>query len=665
MVIGTKSVNEILFQFTESVADANAAFYAGPTISVASAFTSGGNEEANFTRNKLYELQENNTITQGKHTIKVGSRVRETQTDAKSTNNFNGSYTFTTPQNATAAPCFNGTFDPSLPALSNPTSIEDYSYTEQALAQGYQMSQILAAGCGPTSYTLNAGQPTFNVNQFDAAIYAQDDWRLRPNLTLSGGLRYEMQTNISDKNDWAPRLSASWAPGGKPGQVSKTVFRAGSGIFYYRFPIADVLNALRFDGHGQQDYTINSTTLGATAFPALEYFGALGGPGTPPVSTLEAATNQPIYQIDSSMKASYMIQNAGSIERALPGRSTLTVNITDSRGIHDLRERQINAPLPGTYNPLTESGAVLPFPGAGYIYQYEDSGMYKELQVITSVNSRVNTHVSLNGYYAWTDYHTNTALGAGFPMDEYNTSLDWGRAAVPVNRINLVGTLGLPLGWTAAPSVAYNSSTPFNITSGIDYNGDGINNDRPAFAPAGATCGGSIKCTPFGNFNINPGPNYIPIPINYGNGPDNWHVDVRFTRYWGWGEKRNVAAATGGGGPGGPGGPGGGGPPGGGGGGGRGGGGGGGRGGGGGGFGGGGRGGGLGQVGGGSGHRYNVGLTIAATNIFNHVNEAAPTGALNSPFFGESLNAVSFGQGLGAGGITGTRRIQLTLRFTY
>jgi len=35
-----------------------------------------------------------------------------------------------------------------------------------------------------------------------------------------------------------------------------------------------------------------------------------------------------------------MIQNAASIERALPGRTTLTVNVTDSRGVHDLRERQ-------------------------------------------------------------------------------------------------------------------------------------------------------------------------------------------------------------------------------------------------------------------------------------------------------------------------------------
>ncbi len=662
MVIGTKSVNEVLFQFSDSVMDANAAYSPGPTISVSSAFTSGGNQEANFNRNKLYELTENNTVTNGKHTLKFGARGRETQTNVKNTNNFNGTYGFTTPQNALTASCFNGTLDPALAVLTNPSSIQDYSYTEQLLASGYSMSTILNAGCGPTSYSQYAGPTTFAVNQFDIGAFAQDDWRVRPNFTLSAGLRFEAQTNISDKTDWAPRLSASWAPGGKPGKTSKTVLRGGSGIFYYRFPIANVLNALRYNGNGQQDYTINSPSLGAAAYSALSYFGAAGGPTTPTLAVLNSlgATTQPVYEVASNEKASYMIQNAASIERALPGRTTLTINLTDSRGVHDMRERQINAPLPGTFGSTATPLGVLPYPTAGYIYLYEDSGLYKELQVITSMNTRVNSHVSLNGYYAWTDYHTNTS---GLPMNEYNTSVDWGRAAVAANRFNLVGTLGLPYGWTASPTFMANSATPFNITTGIDNNGDGVTNDRPAFAPAGSTCGGNIVCTAYGNFNKSPGANYTPIPINYASGHDRWDADVRFSRTWGWGEKRNVAAATGGGG-GGPAGGGGGGR--GGGGGAPGGGGGGGRGGGGGGFaGGGGRGGGMGAVGGGNTHRYNVGLTVAVTDIFNHVNLSNPVGSLNSPFFGESLSAVSTGQGLGAGGVTGTRRVQLTLRFTY
>src|SRR6185312_11249973 len=301
-------------------------------------------------------------------------------------------------------------------------------------------------------------------------------------------------------------------------------------------------------------------------------------------------------------------------------------------------------PLPGT--------SVLPYPDQGYIYLYEDSGIYKELQVVTSANTRVNSHISLNGFYAWSDYHSNTN---GMLSDQYNAALDWGRAPVPANRVNIFGTVGMPLGWTGSPIFSYNSASRFNITSGYDFNGDGVNNDRPAFAAPGADCNApTIKCTAFGNFNIAPGPGDRIIPINYGAGPSQWRVDLRLSRSFGWGEKKGAGGGPQGGGPGG-------------------------------GFGGGPRGGGGGERGGGGprggfggpggfggfgtvggvAHKYTLGLTIQATNIFNHVNLANPIGSLNSPFFAQSLNSVSFGQGLGGGGVTGNRRIQFTLRFNY
>jgi hypothetical protein len=646
MVIGTRSVNEVLFQFNNTNQNTNGTGFAGPTINVSNSFTTGGSSVANFNHNRGFELQELNTMTFGKHTAKFGARGRYSTVNNNSVSNFNGTYTFATPNLSTLSPCLNG--------IANPTSLDVYSQTEQMLAQGISMNQILLSGCGPTSYSLNSGPSLFGANQFDAGIFAQDDWRVRPNITLSAGLRYEMQTNVSDKSDFAPRIAISWAPGAKAGKTSKTVLRGGWGIFYDRFPITDTLNTIRYSGQGQQNYSISSTSGNlAQAYAALAYYNTPSG--VPPLSLL-ATANQAIYQIDSNLKASYLMQSAGSIERSLPGRTSLTVNVTDSRGVHDARQRSINSFLPGTYNPVTRTG-IVPYPGLSDIYLYENSGLYKELQFITSVNTRVNSHVSLNGYYALSDYHTNTQ---GFPSNQYDTSVDWGRApGVPRHRGNIIGSIGLPFKWTASPSVMISSPTPFNITTGTDLNGDRLNNDRPSFAPAGAACGGSIRCTPYGNFNIQPLASDPRIPINYGNGYVRFTADVRFSRTWGWGERRNASGLPQGGGRGGgPGGPGGGGgAPGGGG-----------RGGGarggGGGFGGG-RGGGLGTVGGNTSHRYNVGLTVAATNIFNHVNLANPIGALNSPSFGESLNTISGGQGLGAGGVTGNRRIQFTLRFTY
>jgi hypothetical protein len=650
MVIGTKAVNEILFQLRDSRQNTSATGFTGPTISVNSAFTSGGSSANNFNRNRSYEYQDLITITSGKHAVKFGIRARQDSLNTRSISNFNGTYSFSTPSEIAKAGCLVG--------ISNPTSLDVYRQTEILRSQGVPMLTILQQGCGPTSYRLNAGTPQFAANQFDAGLFAQDDWRIAPNFTLSGGLRYEFQTNVSDKVDVAPRIAISWAPGGKAGKASKTVLRAGWGIFYDRFSLNGYLNTIRYSGiGGQQNYNITSQAGDLDLdYQALAYYDTPSG--LPPLSLL-AVQNQTTYKIDPNLKSSYMMQSAFSMERSLPGRTSLAVSVTDSRGVHDQRTRSINTYLPGTYNPLDRTG-VLPFPGLGEIYLYEDTGIYKELQVTTSLNTRVNSHVALNGYYTWTDYHTNSN---GLPSNQYDTSIDWGRASNPRHRVNVVGTVGLPFQWTASPSISVSSPSPFNIQIGTDYNGDRVSNDRPSFAPAGAACGGNIKCTSFGNFNITPGPGDTIIPINYGDGVGRFTADVRFSRNFGWGERRGATGAPQGGGRGGGfGGPGGGG-------GGRGGGGGG-RGGGGprGGFGGG-RGG-FGSVGGSAAHRYNIGLTVAVTNILNHVNRSSPIGDLTSPFFGQSQNTSGFGGGGGGGGLaggtaTGNRRIQFTLRFNY
>ena len=66
-----------------------------------------------------------------------------------------------------------------------------------------------------------------------------DDWRARPNLTLSYGLRYEAQTNFGDRTDFSPRLGIAWGIDGKGTKAAKTVLRAGFGVFYDR--LADSL----------------------------------------------------------------------------------------------------------------------------------------------------------------------------------------------------------------------------------------------------------------------------------------------------------------------------------------------------------------------------------------------------------------------------------------
>ena len=96
--------------------------------------------------------------------------------------------------------------------------------------------------------------PTVTVNVVDAGLYIQDDWRVRPNFTLSYGLRFETQNDIHDHGDFAPRLALAWGIGGGGKNAPKTVLRAGFGLFYDRFGEDDVLQATRFNGVTQLQY---------------------------------------------------------------------------------------------------------------------------------------------------------------------------------------------------------------------------------------------------------------------------------------------------------------------------------------------------------------------------------------------------------------------------
>ena len=67
-------------------------------------------------------------------------------------------------------------------------------------------------------------------------VFAQDDWRVRPNLTVGYGLRYERETVIDDNNNFGPRFSVAWNPFPKE---AKTVIRVGAGIVLQSGPASN------------------------------------------------------------------------------------------------------------------------------------------------------------------------------------------------------------------------------------------------------------------------------------------------------------------------------------------------------------------------------------------------------------------------------------------
>ena len=135
------------------------------------------------------------------------------------------------------------------PVLVNISSIEEYRRTLLFQQLGYSGAQIRQLGGGASQLSINTGNPEISGNQIDVGAFFGDDWRIRANLTLSLGLRYETQTNIHDWTDFAPRIGMAWAPGAGGRSKGKSVLRAGFGMFYDRFALGNVLTAERYKGN--------------------------------------------------------------------------------------------------------------------------------------------------------------------------------------------------------------------------------------------------------------------------------------------------------------------------------------------------------------------------------------------------------------------------------
>jgi hypothetical protein len=563
-----KIVNDLRFQYMRD-RDNQVASETTPTVTVQGAFTSGGNNQGTLKDNEdHYELQDYVSMAEGKHALNFGTRLRLEHEVNSSTTGFNGNYI-------------------------------------------YQSLSAYAAGT-PSEYDVTAGNATAAVNLFDGALFFQDDWSARPNLTVSYGVRFEGQNRISDRSDFAPRFAVSWAPGAKAGKKANTVLRAGYGWFYDRFTAANVLTAIHGNGVNQQNYVVKDPTFTTGAPTATEL-----GSGY--------AASPTIYDVAPGLKASLNMQAAVGVDHSFGKYVTLSATYVNSRGVHQYLSDNINAYEAATYDATTGTG-VRPNGINENVYQFQSGGVYNQNQLMLNYSVRAKK-VSLFGFYVLNSAKADTSGATYFPSMQTNPGADYGRAAFDVgSRFLLGGNYQAPFGISFSPFLVVDSGTPFNITIGQDLNGDNQYNDRPAYATASST---DTLDTAYGNFDLNPSATAKRIPYDLGTGPSQVSMNLRVSKSFGIGPR--VAGGVGGsqggpgGGPGGPGGggrgggPGGGGPP----------------------------GGGLGPGGlsGSNGpprldqtvpRKYSVTFSAMGHNVFNHVNLAAPVGVLDSPLFGKS-----------------------------
>lgn len=578
-IISANAINEARFQYIRS-SSASVASNTDSAVQVPEAFISGGAAiGSSAQRDNRWEFTNMLSWMHKRHSLKFGGRLRGVLQSDQSMQNYNGMFTF--------------------------NSLDAYRNTLLGIHEGLTAGQIRAMGGGASQFTITNGNPAADVAQVDTGIFVQDDWRILPQLTLTGGVRYEFQSNIGDRKNVAPRLAFAWAPGGANGRAPLAVIRGGFGMFYDRVSESLTLQAMRLDGVRQQQYLV----------PNADFF-----PIIPPTSTLAGnIRDQAVRVLDRNIRSPYVAQFALSVERQLAKSTTLSVTYANSRGVRVLRSRNINAPLP--------SSGIHPFDG-GNVYLYESTGFYRQNQLIANINARLNRRLNLFGYYTWSRANSDTDGAGSFPANQYDAAAEYGRAGFDVrHRVFLGGSLLAPYGLQFSPFITASSGPPFNISTGRDLNGDSIFNDRPAWATDLSRP--SVVRTAYGVFDSNPAQAQTIIPRNIGDGPGQFTVNLRLARSFGFGEKSEAAGgAVQQGGPGG----------------------------------------GIGGHGGGHGgwhmpgpatanNLYSVTISVSARNLFNTVNLAPTIGNLSSQAFGTSVAT--------AGRSSANRSLEFQMRFSF
>jgi hypothetical protein len=290
--------------------------------------------------------------------------------------------------------------------------------------------------------------------------FVQDEFKARPNLEISVGLRYDWQNYFHDNNNFGPRVSFAYAPG----KGRQTVIRGGAGMFYDRTGPQPIFDLLRYDGHHLLQYVITD--------PSYPDPNATGPPS--------------IVTLDPAIKLPYLIQFGATVERKVTKSTTLTVSYYGTRGISLFRSLDINAPPPPLY---------IARPNLQYSVwrQIESSADMKSHSLEIGVRGNITRYLAGMAQYTLARAYNNTggnpASGArsslnSFPANNYDLSGEWARADFDQrHRFNLLGTITPGRYFKLGVALAVYSGMPYSITTGLDNYNDGMANARPPGVP--------------------------------------------------------------------------------------------------------------------------------------------------------------------------------------
>lgn len=375
-----------------------------PTIRVNDAFTAGGAGQSGERSSREIELAQNFDFTIGRrHSLRAGVRLEAGWWKSTQQQNTNGTYVFTN-------------YDNYLAGL-------------------------------PATYTIRIGDPLVEYSQIRAGWYIQDDMRVGRNWNVSLGVRQEVQTQMADRFNLAPRVAFTW------NATRKTTVRGGYGIFYDWFDSNLYEQTVRVDGFRQQDLIIQDP-----GFPAVAGSGGI----TLPTSVIRAASlTQPVIQ-----------QASIGIERPLTSWSNLRMDYMWTRGTNTLRSVNVNAPVDG----------VRPDPAFGNITEIQSTGRSATDRLTINLNARYEPmRLFSNVMYQLQSSRNFSDSATALPSDSVNPDVDWGPSGQDIrHRVFMMVNAPIWQGIRAGFNVQIASARPYNVTTGRDDNGDTVFNDRPA-----------------------------------------------------------------------------------------------------------------------------------------------------------------------------------------
>jgi outer membrane receptor for ferrienterochelin and colicin len=405
-VLGKASLNQLRLQLNQQ-STASASASSAPAIVVIDAFTTGGAGVANQGTTRSLMVSDDLDFTLGKHAMRAGLLL-------------NGDH-FNNTDNRNAA----GTF------------------TFGSLA-------AYLAGT-PDTFTQRLGQVGTHFAQYELGLYWQDEVRLNRSLSVSYGVREEVQSHVDDAFNLMPRFGFTL----NPNRSKTTTIRGGYGMFTDWYDASLYDQTLRVNGVAQRDLLVLN-------------------PGFPDPTGGITATVLPggRIQADPDLKLPYIHQMSIGLERKLSPNLNAQVSFTRLDGRNQLRSVNLNAP---------DEFGIRPEPTVGTITQIESTGR----SLINRLNINATYRVPAKRTFINVGYTLANAKNMGdnplsLPANSFDPDAEWGPSSQDIrHRLNAMVNFSLPSDFRVGIGANAQSGSPYTITTGRDTNGDGVVNDRP------------------------------------------------------------------------------------------------------------------------------------------------------------------------------------------